>query len=459
MADTPPTLETHPPRKRADAGERTTPSPRPAPRGGDTAGALAPAESATDDPDADDAGAARRAPADRLRAALRDPRIVVPLAGLACVALGYWWGRAAVPPAEVAAPQPREQQIAADEAAADLELPEDFDWRAPPVAELGLPAYARFLKGVKIVIDPGHGGDEQRAGFKRSRWGLREAVVNLRVSLFLRDYMREAGAEVILTRETDVALAETDDADLAARAEIANRADADLLVSVHHNHAENDSANYSLVFFHGRPDEAAPSLAAARHVLTGLNDALRLDQHVDCAIRSDTTIYDSGFRLLRQTRVPAILVESSFYSNEAEEQRLRDPEYNRREAHGIFIGLARWAQAGLPSIAIREAAAPRPRGGRQRGAARPPRPTDPCVIELRDGVSDRGSGGPKMDTIRWETLRVLVNDNPIEPQIDRAARTLTLPWTAAELRGATLRVHFENLNGQPVSKPLLRFPD
>ena len=61
-------------------------------------------------------------------------------------------------------------------------------------------------------------------------------------------------------------------------------------------------------------------------MLSGLNDALRLEQHLPCGVVSDYAIFPAkGFRVLREAYVPAVLSEASFHSNPEEEQRLRDP--------------------------------------------------------------------------------------------------------------------------------------
>ena len=53
-------------------------------------------------------------------------------------------------------------------------------------------------------------------------------------------------------------------------------------------------------------------------------------------LMSDQLMYRDGFAVLRHAEVTAVLCESSFYTNPEEEQRLRDPEHNLREAYGMF---------------------------------------------------------------------------------------------------------------------------
>ena len=66
-------------------------------------------------------------------------------------------------------------------------------------------------------------------------------------------------------------------------------------------------------------------------------------------VLSSQLMYPSGFGVLRACNVPAILLELSFYTDPAEEQRLLDAEYNLREAYAIYVGLCEWAYGGRPT--------------------------------------------------------------------------------------------------------------
>jgi N-acetylmuramoyl-L-alanine amidase len=326
----------------------------------------------------------------------------------------------------------------------------DYDWARLPPPEFPIPSYARFLRGVVIVLDPGHGGmrpnrRRELVDPNRGPNGVREAEVNLTVALYLREFLESAGATVQLTRERDEYLQENVQRDLAARVHLANRVKADLFISIHHNAAANPQTNYSLVFFHDDGEERPASLCAARYLITGLNDALRLETHVDCAIRSDFVSHpEEGYAVLRQAEVPAVLVESSFHTNPEEADRLLDQIYNRREAYGLFLGLARWAQAGLPSAMVM-----RSEDGANAGVT---------LVQLDDGLIGRGLSGPKMRTIREHTLRVRVDGKPVEYTYLSAEKRLRLPFPPAALRGRTLFVDFENLFGQHVLHPELTVP-
>lgn len=324
-----------------------------------------------------------------------------------------------------------------------------YDWTRLPAPEFPVPPYARFLKGVVIVIDPGHVGQRDRGGnFKRSKNGLREAEVNLRVSRYLRDFLTAAGAKVILTRDEDRELGLDDNSDFRARAEVANNANADLFISVHHNAADAEGANYTTVFYHNGADTSPAGQTAGRYILAGINDALRLENHIANALLSDLVQYPGphkpGFAVLRMCRVPAVLIEASFYTNPAEELRLRDPVYNRREAYGIFLGLARWAQAGLPRVALSDPADGRVRAGQT------------LTIILDDGLTSRGGWGAEMNRIREDSIVVKLDGARIPFESDLANRRLRVSLPRNTTPGQVeLLVDFQTVFGQTVLKPMI----
>jgi len=322
----------------------------------------------------------------------------------------------------------------------------DYAWLEAPEPLFPLPPFAAHLKDVVIVIDPGHGGRADRENWKRGPTGLREAEVNLRVALFLRDFLEQAGADVTLTRDSDVYLDVVDAEDLKRRAAVANERRADLFLSIHHNASDtNPNANFSTIFFHGNPDDSPASLGAGRHLLHGLADALRLEQHLGCGLVSDYSIYPGkGFAVLREAQVPALLVESSFHTNPDEENRLRDPLYNRREAYGLFLGLVRWAHSGLPRISLVE-----PEDGVLV-------PGKPIVVALDDGLSARGGLGSALPKAVVRTIEARLDGIPVQFEYEPRTRRLRIPTPTARGRGQLrVQVDFANIFGQTVLHPEL----
>lgn len=327
--------------------------------------------------------------------------------------------------------------------------PTQFDWTAAPPPQFPLPPYARYLKGVSIVLDPGHGGRAYKKGWKRGPTGLREAEVNLRVAQYLREFLVSAGAKVSMTREADVYLDKDEARDLRLRTAIANDRKADLFLSLHHNGVENSPANYTSVFYHGAPDQSPASLDAARWLLAGLNDALRLEQHLECGLVSDFAVVPQrGFAVLREARVPAALVEASFFTNPEEEDRLRERVYNRQEAYGLFLGLARWAQAGLPRVELLNA------------DENQDRRNGDLVVALHDGLSARRGFGANLPQILADSIVVELNGRPLPFVFDASKNriTITRQPEGVQWRGDRLRVDFVNTFGQHVLHPWLELP-
>lgn len=324
--------------------------------------------------------------------------------------------------------------------------PTAYAWTTPAPAEFPIPPYAKFLEDVQIVLDPGHIGQRDPGGnWKRGPTGLREAVVNLRVAQFLREFLESVGAKVVLTRAVDQSLDMPDAEDLRHRAAVANDLRADLLLSIHHNAIDgNPDANYTVLFYHPDPERGHASITAARHLLTGLQDAMRLEQHLNCGVLSDRLLYEDGLGLLRNTEVPAVLSEASFHSNPDEEDRLRDPLHNRREAYGLFLGLARWAQAGLPRVSLLlDEEDESPLAGER------------ITVALDDGIGARGGWGAADNRIVPSSLVVRLNGAPVQYDLDLDTQVVHIDLPEPLARGAQLFVDFETVWGQHVLHPVI----
>ncbi len=193
---------------------------------------------------------------------------------------------------------------------------------APALAAEGL------LAGRIIVLDPGHGGDQAGADY----FGIREADVNLAVGLMLQAKLAFAGATVVMTRSTDTLLAPpaTKPADeLQKRVDVARAANADIFVSIHANAHPTKPETAGIITFHasGRPTELAVAIHEALVFETGA---------VDKGVRP------ANFYVLRNSDIPAVLVETGFLSNRDEAARLADEGYRNEIANGIFKGIMRY---------------------------------------------------------------------------------------------------------------------
>ncbi|MBM7633021.1 SH3 domain-containing protein [Geomicrobium sediminis] len=173
-----------------------------------------------------------------------------------------------------------------------------------------------LLAGRLIVVDAGHGAHDSGAQGN----GLVEKTVNLEVSRELAQRLEGSGAEVIMTRTNDTFLS------LSERANIANRANADLFISVHAN-AFNSSARGAETFYH---TSANP-------------DSVRLANVMQDRLVSDTgmsyrRVAPANFAVLRQTTMPATLVELGFLTNSGDAAIMRQPGYAARAGEALHQG-------------------------------------------------------------------------------------------------------------------------
>lgn len=211
--------------------------------------------------------------------------------------------------------------------------------------------YYPYINGRKIFIDPGHGGRER--GNRGYEGFEAEANLNLKVALYLRSFLQGAGATVFMSRTTDTTI------NLKDRSILANRSGADIFLSIHHNATGTPGdywTDYTSTYYHAKEKdyEYEPCTRdMARFVQRDLAYAVRNSGGLGSfdGTYSDYIIYPGdGFSVLRETKIPAILVECNFSTDRFEAARLEDDEFNRIEAWGIFRGLCRYFKTGIPEI-------------------------------------------------------------------------------------------------------------
>lgn len=220
----------------------------------------------------------------------------------------------------------------------ELAPPPRLGWRNPPVFPYLSPdssAGPSPLAGLCVVLDPGHGGDDSGAVGVA---GTAEKDLNLQVALALEQELRQAGASVVLTRRTDRALTPPEappDQELAARVEAARRAGGQLFLSIHHNamadvEAARRAHGTHIYYYRAQSHALAACLAPALAAAYGEPDYAALWR---------------SFHVIRQSAMPAVLVEVNFLSNPAEEEKMRQPDYPARMAAGLRRGLEEFLRA------------------------------------------------------------------------------------------------------------------
>jgi N-acetylmuramoyl-L-alanine amidase len=289
-----------------------------------------------------------------------------------------------------------------------------------------LPPRAQFLAGLRICIDPGHGGDVgeefERTRYKRGPTGLREAIANWETAIALRTLLERAGATVLLTRDGD------EDVPIGERVRRANEFRADVFLSIHHNASARPEPNYSSLWYHGDGEGSPASLDIARALSDSLARVIMLPQARSNGIYSDTLMYPQGFGVLRGLDMPGVLAECSFFTNPLEEELLKVRSYNERMAFALFAGLADWAANGVP---------------RWEPAPEAPRAPDgrTVTVRLADGMKEPwGSDGAAR--IRAGTVVATLDGEPLAHRLDGALLTVTLPAGAAP--ASMLDIRFEN---------------
>jgi len=194
------------------------------------------------------------------------------------------------------------------------------------------------LSGKTIAIDAGHGGAD---GGAVSKGGIIEKDLNLAIALHLRDYLQEAGAVVIMTREGDYDLASGDahayskrkTEDLKRRAQLINESGAAAVVSIHMNSIPQQKWSGAQTFFQpdNHPDNRVLAAFIQDEIKRNLENTTRIAAKVG-----------DVYLMKAITGVPTALVEVGFLSNPGEAARLADAEYQRKVAASIYQGILRY---------------------------------------------------------------------------------------------------------------------
>lgn len=193
------------------------------------------------------------------------------------------------------------------------------------------------LAGTTIALDAGHGGPD---GGAVSKQGIIEKDINLAVTLYLRDYLQQAGAMVYMTREDDRDLASPDTKgykkrkteDLTRRVRLIEEKQAELFVSIHMNSVPSSRWSGAQTFYSTNNGD---SITLAELIQDELRRNLNNTDRV--AKQSDKSVY-----LLEELKIPAVLVEVGFLSNPEEARLLGDEKYQRKVAASVYQGIMKY---------------------------------------------------------------------------------------------------------------------
>ena len=172
---------------------------------------------------------------------------------------------------------------------------------------------------IRLVLDPGHGGSDPGAVVEDDQ----EKDITLAVALLVREQLAEQeGLEIIMTREEDTYPSLTD------RSDLANEHSADLYVSIHVNALENNDTYEGIITFYHPDKRSDRSLAK-----------IIQENIVATSGGTDRGVQTGNYAVLRETEMPAVLIETGFITTPAERARLVDPTYQALLAQGIAKGI------------------------------------------------------------------------------------------------------------------------
>lgn len=182
-------------------------------------------------------------------------------------------------------------------------------------------AAGRSLSGLTAAIDPGHGGED--AGFVLAS-GLREKDLNLEVSLMLAKSLESLGTKIVLTRDSDSPM------NLYDRPAVANAAQADIFLSIHHSYYTSSRAQGAAGYYFCRQgyfSEAGSLLA--QHIVDRLAAELQIPA---------IPVLGRNFAVLRETQMTAIMIEPVLITGEGPEG-METAVLAQRESESILAGL------------------------------------------------------------------------------------------------------------------------
>ncbi|MBQ6554168.1 MAG: N-acetylmuramoyl-L-alanine amidase [Firmicutes bacterium] len=188
------------------------------------------------------------------------------------------------------------------------------------------PAAALPVNKKHIVLDAGHGGFDPG---KVAENGIEEKAINLEIMKLLQGYLEQGGAVVSITRAEDEALGDRKNADLKNRMLIVKESKPDLFVSIHQNSYPSPEVKGAQVFYY-KESENGKRLAA--------DIQKRLKQSA-IADNNRSAKPNGSYYILKNNNIPSVIVECGFLSNPTENAALNTPEYRKKTAWAIYMGI------------------------------------------------------------------------------------------------------------------------
>jgi N-acetylmuramoyl-L-alanine amidase len=248
----------------------------------------------------------------------------------------------------------------------EIMVPADFEEKVMGYFKAVAQAETQVPKVRKIIIDPGHGGKDPGA---ISKSGLKEKTVVLDIAQRVARILKDNRIDVQMTRESDEFIS------LEKRTEIASQGGADLFVSIHANSHPSKSVDGAEVYYMGdysardkNEEQRKKNQRILFPHLSMVQDSPELDKivadmlyaykQVESKPLAAEVLKDLGktvgvsergfkhdrFFVLRNTLIPAILIEVGYLTNAKEEKLLETDEYRQKIADGIAQSLLDYAK-------------------------------------------------------------------------------------------------------------------
>jgi N-acetylmuramoyl-L-alanine amidase len=180
------------------------------------------------------------------------------------------------------------------------------------------------LKGIKVVVDPGHGKEDSGALGSAKGITYMEKTLNLQLSTELQKELQKRGAIVTMTRSTDL------NPSLDDRQVIINQVAPALSISIHHNASDREAKGTSIYWYHPQSQNLAASV---------LNYFAREGKR---PILNNNGVIEKSFAVARPTGAPAVLLEVGFMTSPEEVFDLAQPATQQRLAKVLANGIQQW---------------------------------------------------------------------------------------------------------------------
>ncbi|MDP4093073.1 MAG: N-acetylmuramoyl-L-alanine amidase CwlD [Bacillota bacterium] len=190
-----------------------------------------------------------------------------------------------------------------------------------------------------VIIDAGHGGEDP--GAVSSYSGIKEKDINLNIAGKLRDTLKEAGYNVIMTRDEDKLVYDPETRnitqkryeDLTRRKKIMDESGADITVSIHMNKFSQTQYWGAQVFY---PPNSPESLKLAGTIQKSIAENVNAENKRQPEMKKDPII------ILKNLKTTTVIVECGFLSNPEEEKLIATDDYQTKISNAIKIGIDKY---------------------------------------------------------------------------------------------------------------------